>query len=86
MPFEAELNTRKQQNTHPGTVLTASCLGGFVGSLIGGYVIKRTGQYKLCLLVGVFRVSVLFLCHAFTWNGRCFDILDLHHPRLMNEM
>ncbi|KAH7397971.1 major facilitator superfamily domain-containing protein [Cadophora sp. MPI-SDFR-AT-0126] len=69
MPFEAELSPSKSRNSNSGTVLTASYIGGPIGSLIGGFVIKRSGQYKLCILCGIFGCSVMFICHAFTWNA-----------------
>ncbi|EYB30290.1 hypothetical protein FG05_07720 [Fusarium graminearum] len=62
--------TKGASNTVAGAYLFPAVAGNAIGAILAGLVIKRTGRYKLVLLVATVTSSVSYILLLLRWHGQ----------------
>lgn len=62
--------TSDASNTAAGAHLFPAVLGNTVGGLLSGFVIQRTGRYKLLTVMATISSSITYALLIFRWRGK----------------
>ncbi|KUJ07478.1 MFS general substrate transporter [Mollisia scopiformis] len=64
--------------TNAGAHLMPSVMGNAFGGLLAGYIIRKTGRYKLISLIGAFASSTSYLLMMLRWHGHTSFLESLY--------
>jgi len=64
--------------TNAGAHLMPSVIGNAVGGLLAGFVIKRTGRYKLIAIIGAIASSTSYTLMILRWHGHTSFLESLY--------
>lgn len=62
--------TQNSTNTAAGSHLFPAVIGNTVGGLLAGFIIQRTGRYKMLIILATVSSSLTYSLLIFRWHGR----------------